>query len=203
MTKKLTVIFCAVIAVSILCAAIAFFLPPARLTDPGLTIVKAPEQSAVARPEGFPDPEANWIKLPEGTNLAEGKTVSAGEVTEVYAAANATDGETTTYWESKGVPADITIDLGGTYTVQTVAVRLNPAPIWEARAQNFAILVSADGENFTAVVPDTKYEFNPDTGNMVRVDFAPAQASYVKLFFSAKSSARSNGAQAAEILVFE
>lgn len=204
MSKKLIIIFCAVIAVSIICAAIAFFVPPGgQPTDPGLTIVKAPEQSAVSRPEGFPDPEANWIKLPDGVNLAEGKAVSAGEVTEVYAAANAADGDTTSYWESKRVPAEITIDLAGTYTVQTVAVRLNPAPIWEARAQNFAILISIDGENFTVAAPDTKYEFDPDTGNMVRIDLSPTPASYVRLVFSAKSSARSNGAQAAEILIFE
>ncbi|HMM31687.1 MAG TPA: discoidin domain-containing protein [Clostridia bacterium] len=207
MSKKLIIIFCAVIAVSIICAAIAFFLPPgglgAQTTVPGLTIVKAPEQSAISRPEGFPDPEANWIKLPDGTNLAEGKTVSAGEVTEVYAAANAVDGETGTYWESKCVPAEIIIDLAGTYTVQTVAVRLNPAPIWEARTQSIAVLISSDGENFSPAVPDTNYEFNPDSGNIVRIDFDPAQASYVKLIFSAKSSGRSNGAQAAEILIFE
>jgi len=200
MSKKLIIFFCAVIAVSILCAAIAFFVPRGGA---GLTVVKAPEQSAVSRPEGFPDPEANWIKLPDGANLAEGKAVSAGEVTEVYAAANATDGETTTYWESKGVPAEITIDLAGTYTVQTVAVRLNPAPIWEARTQTFAILTSTDGKTFTPAVPDTNYEFTPDTGNLVRVDFSPTQASHVRLVFTTKSSARSNGAQAAEICIFE
>ncbi|HWR18632.1 MAG TPA: discoidin domain-containing protein [Clostridia bacterium] len=209
MSKKLIIIFCAVIAVSIISAALAFFLPPGVLgtagetSVPGLTIVKAPAQSEVSRPEGFPDPEANWIKLPEGTNLAEGKTVSAGEVTEVYAAANAVDGETGTYWESKGVPAEINIDLAGTYTVQTVAVRLNPAPIWEARTQNISVLISTDGESFTPAVPDTNYEFNPDSGNMVRIDFNAVQASYVKLIFSLNSSGRSNGAQAAEILIFE
>lgn len=201
-SRKLTIIFCAVIAVSLIGAALAFFVLPGG-AEPGLTIVKAPEQGEVSRPEGFPDPEANWVKLPEGTNLAEGKAVSAGEVTEVYAAANATDGETTTYWESRGVPAEIAIDLAGSYAVQTVAVRLNPAPIWEARTQNFSVLTSTDGENFTVAVPDANYEFTPDTGNIVRVDFDPTQASFVKLAFSAKSSARSNGAQAAEICIFE
>ncbi|OQB22356.1 MAG: F5/8 type C domain protein [Firmicutes bacterium ADurb.Bin182] len=209
MTKKLTIVFCSVIAFSIIIATIAFFglIDSIGLfrqpTVPGLTIVKAPDQSEVTRPEGFPDPEANWVKLPDGANLAEGKEVTAGEVTEVYTATNAVDGDTLSYWESKGVPAEITIDLEGTYTVRTVAVRLNPAPIWEARTQNFAILISGDGENFTAVTDDTKYEFNPDTGNMVRIDISPVKASYVRLVFSSNSSARSKGAQAAEILIFE
>ena len=84
-----------------------------------------------------------------------------------------------------------------------VAVRLNPAPIWEARTQTFAILTSTDGKTFTPAVPDTNYEFTPDTGNLVRVDFSPTQASHVRLVFTTKSSARSNGAQAAEICIFE
>ena len=57
--------------------------------------------------------------------------------------------------------------------------------------------------NFTEVSPDTRHEFTPDSGNIVRVDFAPTQAQYVRLNFTAKSSGRSNGAQAAEILIFE
>ena len=202
MSKKLIAVFCTVIALSIICAAIAFFLLPGG-DGAGLTIVKAPEQSGVSRPEGFPDPEANWVKLPDGTNLAEGKKVSAGEVTEVYAAANVVDGDTNTYWESKGVPAEIVIDLAGTYTVQTAAVRLNPAALWEARAQSIAVFVSTDGESYAPVVPDTKYDFSPDTGNMLRIDFDPVQASHVKLLFSSNSSSRSAGAQAAEILIFE
>lgn len=48
-----------------------------------------------------------------------------------------------------------------------------------------------------------KYEFNPDTGNIVRVDFPPVEAAYVKLIFTSNSSTRTAGAQAAEILVFE
>ena len=209
--KLLTVVFCVVIAAAAVVSVIAFLGEPKTpepiekeiLTAPGLTVVKAALQTEISRPDGFPDPEANWVKLPEGVNLAGGKSVDAGEVTEVYAAANVVDGDLTSYWESKGVPAEITIDLDNVYTIQTVGVRLNPAPIWESRTQTFEILVSADGGAFTVAAPDTRYEFNPDSGNIVRVDFDPVQAQFVKLVFSSKSSGRSNGAQAAEILVFE
>lgn len=201
MIKK--VVLYSIMAVSAVCAAVAFFLPRGGSADDGVVVVKAPVQSEAARPESFPDPEANWIKLPEGTNLAMGKKVLSGEVTEVYSAANAVDGDTNTYWESKGVPAEIVICLGASYNVKTVAVRLNPAAVWEARAQGIAVYVSADGESFTPAVPDTKYDFTPDTGNMLRIDFEPTQASYVKVQFSSNSSSRSAGAQAAEILVFE
>ena len=183
-------------------------VPVAKVFDtaaerPGLTVVKTPEQAKAERPGVFPDPQANWVKLPDGPNLAEGKQVSAGEVTEVYASANVTDGDLTSYWESKGLPAGITIDLAGSYTIQTVAVRLNPAPIWEARNQTFSVLVSGDGETFTEAAPEERYEFNPDSGNIVRVDFAPVTAQYVRLVFTAKSSGRSNGGQAAEIGIYE
>ncbi|MCL1820684.1 MAG: discoidin domain-containing protein [Oscillospiraceae bacterium] len=217
MNKILTIVFIAVIAVSLIVAAIAFFTEPETLepierevliegTAPpivDLTVLEAPDQAGAERPGIFPDPEEAWVKLPEGDNLAAGKSVSSGEFTEVYDPANVTDGDLTSYWESKGLPAVLTIDLEGTYTIQTVGVRLNPAPIWEARTQGFTVQVSTDGENFTVVAPDARHEFNPDSGNIVRIDFDPISARFVKFIFTEKSSGRSNGAQASEIEVYE
>ena len=206
MTKILTAVFCAVIAVSLIISGIVYFTQPdpeEKEVSVRLTVVETADQTEISRPGGFPDPEQDWVKLPEGTNLAEGKTASSGEFTEVYDAVNAVDGDTNTYWESKGLPAELTIDLESVYNVQTVGVRLNPAPIWEARTQNFEILVSGDGQSFTTVAPDARYEFTPNTGNIVRVDFDPVAARYVRLVFTAKSSGRSNGGQAAEIVIYE
>ena len=206
MNKILIAVFCVVIAASLIISGIAYFAEPEPVekeVSVRLTVVETADQTEVSRPGGFPDPEQDWVKLPEGTNLAEGKAVSSGEFTEVYDAVNVVDGDTNTYWESKGLPAELTIDLAGTYNVQTVGVRLNPAPIWEARTQNFEILVSGDGNNFTVVAPDARHEFNPDSGNIVRVDFDPVAARYVRLVFTAKSSGRSNGGQAAEIVIYE
>lgn len=202
MGKKLIPVFCAVIVLSLAVSALALFGVFGGSAD-GVTVVKAPAQTEAGRPDCIPDPQANWIQLPEGANLAEGRPVSAGEVTEVYTANNMNDGDVNTYWESKGLPAEVTITLDGTHTVSTVVVRLNPAALWEARTQGFAVLVSTDGSSFTEVAADARYEFSPDTGNMVRVDFSPVQAAYVRLVFSINSSSRSNGAQAAEIMVFE
>ena len=212
MSKKkiLTILFCVVIAASAAVSAFAYLSLPgdgetteAEMQIPGLTVVPTPWQDGPTRPDGLPDPEENWIKLPEGANLAEGCPVAADEHTEVFEPANVTDGDLNSYWESKGVPADITIDLGAAHDIQTVAVRLNPVPIWEARTQNIEVLVSSDGSSFASVVPDTRYEFDPDTGNMARIDFEAVAARYVRFVFSAKSSGRSNGGQAAEIMVFE
>ena len=209
MNKKLLIIFCCLIVVSLIVSAIVFFAGSGSGSSggeklpAGVTKVQTPEQENALFPPGFPDPEENFIKLPETPNLAEGKTVESGEATEAFVPANAVDGELTSYWESKGLPMDITVDLADTYTIQTVAVRLNPAPIWEPRTQTFEVLVSADGSSFTTVAPSERHQFDPDSGNIVRIDFEPVQARYVKFTFTEKSSGRSNGAQAAEIQVYE
>jgi len=208
MNKILILVFCIIIVVSLIVSAIVFFSGSAPEEEeenlpPGVTLIKAPEQEAAGHPPGFPDPEENFIKLPESVNLAEGKSVETGEVTEVFVAANAVDGDLTSYWESKGLPMDFTVDLADTYTIQTVAVRLNPAPIWEPRTQTFEVLVSTDGSSFTTVAPLDRHQFDPDTGNIVRIDFEPAAARFVRLAFTEKSSGRSNGAQASEIQVYE
>jgi hypothetical protein len=170
----------------------------------GLVIVDTPAQTDPGDPPGFPDPEANWVKLPDGPNIALGKTITSGdEHQEVYEPSNVLDGDLTSYWESRGVPATITIDLHDTYNIQTVAVRLNPAPIWEPRNQTFEVRVSADGINYTIVSPLQRHDFDPDSGNIVRIDFDAISARYVQMEFTDKSSGRSAGAQASEIEIFE
>lgn len=203
MKKILSIVFIVIIVLSligILCGYLGVFSPKGV---PGLTIVSAPEQTAAQRPDCFPDPTANYIPLPETENLAEGKPISSGEHTDVYVNTNVNDGSTDTYWESKGFPAEMTIDLEGSYSVSTVAVLLNPSAVWEARTQEIAVLVSTDGENFTEIVAAAKYDFDPDTGNRIRIDFDSVNASYVKIVFTMNSSSRTGGAQAAEIQVYE
>lgn len=203
MNRKLSVVFIIIILLSLIGILCAFFgLLPVQ-GQSALTVVAAPEQTKAQRPSCFPDPEANYIPLPETENLAQGKRVLSGEHTDVYVDSNVNDGKTDTYWESKGFPAEMTIDLAGTYSVSTVAVRLNPSAIWEARTQEIAIWTSTDGESFTELVPAEKYTFDPNTGNRIRIDFDSVEAGYVKLVFTMNSSSRTGGAQAAEIEVYE
>ena len=203
MKQKLNAALIVVIVLSLIviaCAYLGLFGPKG---DPGVTIVAAPEQTAAQRPDCFPNPEDNYIPLPETENLAEGKPLSSGEHNDVYVVTNVNDGKTDTYWESKGFPAEVVIDLGGSYPISTVAVMLNPSAIWEARTQEFAVYVSTDGTNFTEVAASAMYDFDPNTGNRVRVDFDSVTASYVKVVFTMNSSSRTGGAQAAEIGVYE
>ena len=203
MNKSWSIVFLAVIVLSlalILCAFFGVFSPK---TDPGLTVVAAPEQTRAQRPPCFPDPEANYIPLPESENLAVGKSVVSGVHNDVYVIENVNDGNTDTYWESKGFPAEVTIDLGENRKVSTVAVRLNPASIWEPRKQEIAVLLSTDGTDYTEVAAKAVYDFDPATGNRIRIDFDTAEARWVKLIITLNSSSRTGGAQAAEIEVYE
>ena len=167
-----------------------------------VNIVRAPEQTKAERPSCFPDPTANYIPLPETENYALNKKIQSGAHTDVYVSKNVNDGKTDTYWESKGFPAEMVIDLAGTYNVKTVAVCLNPSSIWEPRIQEIAVWVSLDGETFTEVAAAEKYQFDSATGNRIRIDFDATDAAFVKVIFTLNSSSRTGGAQAAEICVY-
>ncbi len=167
-----------------------------------VTVVAAPDQDHAERPPCFPDPTANYVPMPEGENLALGKPVSSGAHTDVYVIGHVNDGSTVSYWESKGYPAEVLFDLEGTFPVSVVTVCLNPAAIWEPRIQEIAVLVSTDGETFTEAAAPGKYQFDPETGNRIRIDLAPAEAAFVKVVFTMNSAARTGGAQAAEIGIY-
>ena len=167
-----------------------------------VTIITAPDQTEAQRPPCFVDPADNYIPLPETENYALNKPVTSGAYTDVYVETNVNDGSTSTYWESKGWPAEMVINLQGTYTVSTVAVCLNPSSIWEPRIQEISVEISADGETYTEVAAKANYQFDPETGNRIRIDFDSVEAAFVKVIFFKNSASRTGGAQAAEICVY-
>ena len=194
-----------------MCLALAALLLAVPLSAPAeeepeietiVTIVPSPEQTQAERPPCFPDPSANFVPLPETENYALNKPVSSGQHTDVYVSRNVNDGKTDTYWESKGWPAEMIIDLQGLYTVTTVAVCLNPSSIWEPRTQEIAVWVSADGETYTEIAAPARYDFDAATGNRIRIDFESAEAAFVKVVFTMSTASRTGGAQAAEICVY-
>ena len=193
-----------IILAAVLIAALPAFACAEADEDTVVTIVKAPEQEKAERPPCFPDPSDNFIQLPATENIAEGKPIQASAHNDVYVSSNLNDGKTTTYWESKGFPAEMTVDLQGTFTVSTAAFLLNPASIWEPRTQEITVLVSTDGENFTEVSPAAAYTFDAETGNRVRIDFGAVQASHVRVIITSNTAApaHAKGAQVAEICIY-
>ena len=194
--------------ISIILAALVLAVPSfsfgekAEENETIVTVVAAPEQTEAQRPPCFPDPSDNYIPLPDTENLALGKPVLSGAHADVYVAKNVNDGKTDTYWESKGFPTEMLIDLQGTFPVSTVTVSLNPSSIWEPRIQEIAVQISLDGETYTEASAATKYEFDAATGTRIRIAVVPLEAAFVKVLFTMNSSSRSQGAQAAEIGVY-
>ena len=199
MNKTLTYVFSAIIIISVGLSIFAFFRP----TQPdNLTIVRAPQQTESQWPVGILNPLDNIITLPDTPNLALNRPVVVSSVVETFIGRNAVDGDRLSYWESNGFPGIITVELDGTQSIQTVAVGLNPSALWEPRSQTFEVQISQDGNTFTSIAPEERHDFHPDTGNTVRIDFAPTSARYVRFIFTANTAARTSGAQVAEILIF-
>ncbi|MFE9609091.1 CARDB domain-containing protein [Streptomyces sp. NPDC006012] len=136
----------------------------------------------------------------DGGNLAQGKPIEASSTTQNYTAANANDGQATSYWESGGHPATLTVRLGADADVTGVAVKLNPDPAWAARTQTIEVLARAQAATgFTSVKAAAVYSFNPATNaNTVTVPVTGRYAD-VQLKFTANSSGY--GAQVAEFEV--
>ena len=195
-------LMCLILALLLLAPCLAFCEEEEEI-ETIVTILPAPEQTKAERPPCFPDPADDYIPLPESANLAQGKPALSGKHADVYVIKNVNDGKTDTYWESLGCPAEVLFDLQGTFSVSTVAVCLNPSSIWEPRIQEIAVQVSLNGDNFTEVAAPAKYQFDAATGNRIRIDFGAAQAAFVKVIFTLNSASRSQGAQAAEICIFE
>nr|WP_227996132.1 discoidin domain-containing protein [Glycomyces albidus] len=134
--------------------------------------------------------------------LAAGKPIAASSTVHTYAAANANDGDVTTYWEGANgaYPSTLTVSLGANAELDRIVVRLNPDPVWSARTQTFSVLArDAGGGAFAEIKASAAYAFDPASGNSVTV---PVTGTYgeIRLQFTGNTGAP-NG-QVAEFQVF-
>ncbi|MEU9449717.1 discoidin domain-containing protein [Streptomyces sp. NPDC048277] len=131
--------------------------------------------------QGNPDPDP-------GRNLAKGRTATATGSQDVYTPGKAVDGDASSYWESanNAFPQSLTVDLGSSYAVRRLVLKLPPLSVWNARTQTVTVLGSADGSAYSTVVGSTGYRFDPATGNTVTVAL-PGSTSlrYLRLTVSA------------------
>ncbi|MEU2440259.1 discoidin domain-containing protein [Streptomyces rubradiris] len=114
--------------------------------------------------QGNPEPDPN-------RNLAGGRPATATGSQDVYTPGKAVDGDANSYWESanNAFPQSWTVDLGASYGVRRVVLKLPPSAAWGARTQTVAVLGSADGANYTTVAGAQDYRFDPATGNTATV----------------------------------
>ncbi|WP_082373379.1 discoidin domain-containing protein [Nocardia sp. NRRL S-836] len=135
-----------------------------------------------------------------GENLAQGKPVTASSTVHNFVAANANDGNLTTYWESGGLPGTLTVQLGSNADLSSVVVKLNPDSAWGARTQNVEVLGrEQNATGFTSLVAGRDYRWDPASGNSVTIGVS-ARVADVQLRFTSNTGAP--GAQVAEVQVF-
>jgi len=135
-----------------------------------------------------------------GTNLAIGKSISASSSFYTFAATNANDNDTSTYWESNGLPGTITVDLGANATLSSIVLKLNPASIWATRTQTIQVLShDQSSSTFANLVSAASYTFNPASQNTVTIPVS-ATASSVQLRITSNTGAP--GGQIAEFQIF-
>jgi hypothetical protein len=124
------------------------------------------------------------------TNVAAGRPATASSsVNATQAAATATDGDANTYWESANgtFPQWLQVDLGATYNVGRVTLKLPPAAAWATRTQTLSVQTSMDGSSFGTAVPSAAYTFNPASANTVNITVPGTAARYVRVNITANS----------------
>jgi hypothetical protein len=124
------------------------------------------------------------------TNLAAGQPASASSANSPYVASNLTDPDPSTYWESANgsFPQWAQVDLGQSYSIDQVTLRLPPSTAWGARTETLSLLGSADGSNFSTIVGSAGYTFDPNTNNnTVTITFSATTARYVRANITANT----------------
>lgn len=133
------------------------------------------------------------------SNLALNKPVTASSHTQVYAAANATDGNQATYWEgaANSYPNGLRVDLGSSETVNQVVLKLPVS--WGTRTQTLSIQKSGDDASYTTVAASADYVFSAGS-NTVTINFTSTSARYWKVNVTANTGA--TGGQISELEVY-
>jgi hypothetical protein len=123
------------------------------------------------------------------TNIALRQPATASsQVNATQAPATATDGDANTYWESANNvwPQWLQVDLGTSYSIGKVTLKLPPSTAWGTRTQTLSVLTSTNGSTFATVVASANYTFNSPT-NTVSITVPATSARYVRVNITANS----------------
>ncbi|MDY0074646.1 MAG: discoidin domain-containing protein [Acholeplasmataceae bacterium] len=146
-------------------------------------------------------------------SLTYGKTPYASPFEDVYNPEKLTDGDVTTYFESKKNlwPGWIVVDMGDVYNVRIINLHLPPLSSWPNRTQTIEIKYSIQGEtsltsaNWINLFSDPiDYLFDGASGNMVSITL-PESVSMrsIILIVTDNTAPGGYGAQFSEISIYE
>jgi hypothetical protein len=128
--------------------------------------------------------------IDSSTNIAAGMTATASTSNSPYVPANLTDADPSTYWESANgaFPQWAQVDLGTSYSVGKIVLKLPPSTAWGARTETLSVLGSTDGTNFSTIVGSAGYNFDPNSNNnTVTIPFTATTARYVRVNITANT----------------
>lgn len=176
---------------------------PTATPTPTPTLTPTPTPTVTPTPTPTITPTPTPTQTPPGntTNLALNKTITADSTVYNYAAANANDGSTATYWEGAGnsYPNTLTVDLGANASISSVVLKLNPDSSWGPRTQNIQVLGHDQYSTaFTNLVSAANYSFSPSSGSNTVTIPVTATVSAVQLKITSNS-----GASAGQIAEFQ
>jgi hypothetical protein len=140
---------CGSLAVGASCAVTVRFTPTASGTRSGAVTITS---NANNSPTSI---ALSGSGIGTNTNIALGRPATASSVVNGAQTANlATDGDANTYWESanNAFPQWLQVDLGATYNVGRVTLKLPPSSAWGTRTQTLSVLTSTDGSSFGTAV---------------------------------------------------
>jgi hypothetical protein len=146
-------------------------------------------------------------------SLTFGKTPYASPYEDVYNPEKLTDGDVTTYFESKKKlwPGWVAVDMGSVYNVRIINLHLPPLASWPNRTQEIEIKYSTSSETsitsnnwITLFDGPVDYYFDGAKGNMVSITLEEAIPMRSIIFIvTANSAPGGYGAQFSEISVYE
>jgi hypothetical protein len=174
---------CSTIAVGASCAATVTFKPTAGGARNGnLTVTSNANNSPTTI-------GLSGSGIDSSTNIAAGQPASASSSNGTFVAANITDPDASTYWESAAsFPQWAQVDLGKSFTVGKVVLKLPPATAWATRTQTLSVQGSTDGSAFSTIVGSAGYTFDPSANaNTVTIPVNSATARYIRVNVTANT----------------
>ena len=135
-------------------------------------------------------------------NLALGAPIVANSKIYDFVGSKSADGDVNTYWEGAAnkYPNTLQVDLINSIQLDIAVLKLNPQKIWGKRTQLITVEISDNGSDFTTLIPEANYEFNPlENSNTVVINLN-AKARYLRFTFTKNTGA--NAGQLAELEVY-
>lgn len=168
-----------------------------------VTVVQTADRTESIVPPALVKEEYKPV-IPDGVNIAGEARIDASGFNSSYAPGKVKDGKTAgnSYWEGapNEFPNIISATFDRSFNVHAIKVMLCPQSVWGPRKQTFSVEISTDGETFTEFIPSAEYQFDPDTGNELVLEFDSTEVKAVQLTFTANTGAV--GAQVAELEIY-